>query len=164
MRDLFDEPKPMKAISLWQPWASLMAAGVKIHETRHWSTPHRGKIAIHAAKRLDHAAAPDQLCASVFGSFWARELPAGAIVAIGDLRRVALASEIEAKVTSADRTAGNFAVGRFAWEIANLQALRKPIPVIGRQGLFNWTPPADLEDHLKPPIDHLSFVREIGWA
>ncbi|HVM07165.1 MAG TPA: ASCH domain-containing protein [Acidimicrobiales bacterium] len=40
----------MKAISLWQPWASLIAYGVKTIETRSWSTPYRGRIAIHAAK------------------------------------------------------------------------------------------------------------------
>lgn len=39
-----------KAISLWQPWASLIAYGVKTIETRSWSTSYRGPIAIHAAK------------------------------------------------------------------------------------------------------------------
>ena len=43
----------MKALSLWQPWASLIAAGVKKVETRHWPTAYRGPIAIHAAKRLE---------------------------------------------------------------------------------------------------------------
>jgi activating signal cointegrator 1 len=45
----------MKAISLWQPWASLIACGAKPYETRHWAPPaeligHR--IAIHAAKKV----------------------------------------------------------------------------------------------------------------
>ncbi|MBP0020973.1 MAG: ASCH domain-containing protein, partial [Cyanobacteria bacterium SBLK] len=31
-----------KAISLWQPWASLIAMGRKKFETRHWSTDYRG--------------------------------------------------------------------------------------------------------------------------
>lgn len=39
------------AISLWQPWASLMASGHKSIETRSWSTHLRGLVAIHAAKR-----------------------------------------------------------------------------------------------------------------
>ena len=41
----------MRAISLWQPWASAIAVGAKRVETRHWSTPYRGPLAIHAAKR-----------------------------------------------------------------------------------------------------------------
>ena len=42
----------MKALTLYQPWASLVALGVKTIETRSWSTPYRGPLAIHAgAKR-----------------------------------------------------------------------------------------------------------------
>lgn len=29
----------MRALSLWQPWASAIAAGAKKIETRGWSTP-----------------------------------------------------------------------------------------------------------------------------
>jgi protein gp37 len=72
---LNDDAPPIKALSLWQPWASLMAARVKIHETRHWKTDYRGPIAIHAAKTRDFAGAPDELCAAMFGKFWTHELP-----------------------------------------------------------------------------------------
>ena len=41
----------MKAITLWDPWASAMALELKRNETRGWSTPYRGPLAIHAAKR-----------------------------------------------------------------------------------------------------------------
>ena len=44
----------MQAISLWQPYASLIAAKVKPFETRHWpAQSHRigQRIAIHAALR-----------------------------------------------------------------------------------------------------------------
>lgn len=41
----------MKAITLWQPWASLLACGAKGYETRSWATSYRGQIAIHAAKK-----------------------------------------------------------------------------------------------------------------
>lgn len=40
----------MKAITIWQPWASLIAVGAKRFETRSWPTSYRGPIAIHAAK------------------------------------------------------------------------------------------------------------------
>lgn len=45
----------MKAISLWQPWASLIACGVKPYETRHWAPPREligQRIAVHAAKKI----------------------------------------------------------------------------------------------------------------
>ena len=40
----------MKAISLWQPWASLVATGAKTYETRSWPTKYRGPLVICAAK------------------------------------------------------------------------------------------------------------------
>lgn len=39
----------MKTLTLWQPWASLLACGAKKFETRGWATQYRGPIAIHAA-------------------------------------------------------------------------------------------------------------------
>jgi activating signal cointegrator 1 len=39
----------MKAISLLQPWATLVVMGVKTIETRSWQTPHRGELLIHAS-------------------------------------------------------------------------------------------------------------------
>lgn len=50
----------MKAISLWQPWASLIACGAKPFETRHWAPPRDligQTIAIHAAKKIEKGAA-----------------------------------------------------------------------------------------------------------
>lgn len=67
----------MKAISLWQPWASLIAAGAKPYETRHWAPPREligATIAIHAAKKVDKDAA-DMADALVHGQFW-RDLEA----------------------------------------------------------------------------------------
>lgn len=46
----------MKALTLHQPWASLIAVGAKTIETRSWSTRHRGRVVIHAGKRLYTAA------------------------------------------------------------------------------------------------------------
>lgn len=40
----------VRAISLWQPWASLIVTGAKTYETRSWSTSYRGPLVICAAK------------------------------------------------------------------------------------------------------------------
>ena len=42
----------MKAITLTQPWATLVAIGAKRIETRSWRTFYRGPLAIHAGKTL----------------------------------------------------------------------------------------------------------------
>lgn len=43
-------PKKIKAITLHQPYASLVAVGAKEYETRSWDTSHRGPLLICAAK------------------------------------------------------------------------------------------------------------------
>lgn len=43
----------MKAVTIRQPYASLIAAGVKTVETRPRRTSYRGRVAIHAAKAED---------------------------------------------------------------------------------------------------------------
>ena len=43
----------MKAISIRQPWASLIVAGIKDIENRSWMTSYRGKVLVHAAQKID---------------------------------------------------------------------------------------------------------------
>lgn len=42
----------MKALTLTQPWATLVAIGAKRIETRSWTTRYSGRVAIHAGKGL----------------------------------------------------------------------------------------------------------------
>jgi len=161
--DLFSEAPTMKALSLWQPWATLVARGLKARETRHWSTDYRGPIAIHAAKTLDMAGAPKGLCRAGLGAQWFDACPLGAVVAVARLTSCHRAEQVEADLTRADRAAGNYTPGRYAWRLTDVRALGEPIPLTGRQGLFNWTPPDDLGARLGPILDHAAAVRAIGW-
>jgi hypothetical protein len=43
----------MKALSIMQPWAWLIAAGHKDIENRTWATDYRGPVLIHAGKKFD---------------------------------------------------------------------------------------------------------------
>jgi hypothetical protein len=45
--------KPLYALSLKQPWATLLVYGRKTIEIRRWPTARRGKILIHAARVPD---------------------------------------------------------------------------------------------------------------
>lgn len=87
----------MKAITIRQPWASLIASGDKLYETRTWNTKYRGPIAIHAGKQLDKdafrylitpIATIEQLTACGITPENAEELPRGAVIAIADLVNV----------------------------------------------------------------------------
>ena len=46
-------PTKFLAISVKQPWAALLVAGVKTVEVRTWATRARGPVLIHAAKTAD---------------------------------------------------------------------------------------------------------------
>lgn len=46
----------MKVITIKQPFASLIAAGLKEYEFRTWKTKYRGEIFIHAGKGIDKKA------------------------------------------------------------------------------------------------------------
>lgn len=50
----------MKAITLTAPWGTLVAIGAKRMETRAWSTPYRGPLAIHQAKGLNGLRLPGE--------------------------------------------------------------------------------------------------------
>ena len=43
----------MKAISIQQPWASMIVFGFKPVENRKWRTTHRGPLLIHASFKVD---------------------------------------------------------------------------------------------------------------
>ena len=164
MTDLFGDVATIKCLSLWQPWGSLVAKGVKRHETRHWSTEYRGPIAIHAAKTVVVEGAPVALCIAALGKNWKFAVPRGEVVAIAELVGCRDAGRIVDQLTRADYEAGNFAPGRFAWVLDKVRPLMRPVPLVGRQGLFNWTPPEDLESRLGPVVDHEAACRYIGSA
>lgn len=86
----------MRALTLWQPWASLIAVGAKTIETRSWSTTYRGPLAIHAAKRQPDWSAMKELVAGHAWNEWyaaglvaedgsTDHIPLGAVVAVCDL-------------------------------------------------------------------------------
>lgn len=141
----------MKAISLWQPYATLIALGVKRFETRHWSTNYRGPLAIHAAKRparleecnLDIRAALHRL-----GHPDLSTLPHGCIVCAVDL--TACYTVIDTNfineglalglITPMEGHFGDYTPGRFAWRLDNVRLVDN-VPAKGSQGFWEWTPP-----------------------
>ena len=85
----------LKALTIHQPWASLIALGHKRIETRSWPTSHRGPIAIHAGRRslaegydivehkLRYQRDAQSECALL--DLYRESFPLGAIIAIANL-------------------------------------------------------------------------------
>ncbi|WP_051319909.1 ASCH domain-containing protein [Planktothrix agardhii] len=143
--------EPLTVITLWQPWATLLIKGVKIHETRSWYTSHRGKILIHAAKRkINWCEIQLNLLEEIYPDITEWDYPLGAIV--GEMELVNCRSmtategdynqkyfiHVNSPLYESDRLTGNWSDGRFAWEMRNPKPLSIP-NVKGKQGLWKYS-------------------------
>lgn len=124
----------MKALSLWQPWASAIALGMKMVETRHWSTRYRGPLAIHAAKRWT-ADEREMHALEVAVGAMPPTLPLGAFVATAQLVDIRRTEDLTDLLT-AEYYWGNYGPGRFGWVLVDIRPLPAPVPFKGHQGLF----------------------------
>jgi hypothetical protein len=140
----------MKVISIIQPWASLIVLGEKKFETRSWNTQHRGEIAIHASKKIDKSVCREEPFRSILAKHGYTEsnLPIGVILATGKLldcfkviedKGLSATLNVGITVSGNEYAFGDFSEGRFAWEIADVQALVEPIPAKGQLGLWNYS-------------------------
>lgn len=142
----------MKALTLTQPWASLMASGWKQIETRSWSTKYRGPLAIHAAKGFP-AWARD-LCAEPPFCIKLRHAPAYQLPLSRGLCVVELLGCISTdflqedwyraeellghEVGEYERDFGDYAPGRYAWVTRFVRHLDDQREVRGALGIWNW--------------------------
>ena len=153
----------MKALTIFQPWASAIAIGAKRIETRSWSTSYRGPIAIHAGKRritreLRDLQENSLVWQAVFWRWTDRyedALPFGTFVAVADLVGCCRTEDLVDLVDEPDfwdvRQApgcqsylhwyeddlGNYSPGRYGWILDNVRPLAEPIPYRGQQGLWS---------------------------
>jgi hypothetical protein len=143
--------RDLPVISLWQPYASLIFAGIKQHETRGFEPPLKyigGYIGIHATATFPAAKYISEelheLCLDEFGCSYNFTLPLGAI-----LGTVLLSGGVPTATTCAaspaDRIAGDWSPGRYAWPLSEVRKLPIPIPAKGKQGWWR---------HSCLPADH----------
>lgn len=150
----------MKALTLWQPWASLIALGHKKIETRCWKTKYRGELAIHSAANLP----PKWLGASrhqpefrdaIADCFNCRRdiddrsgihvdavikgLPYGKILCIVELVAIdEINDALREELSGEERIFGNYEDGRYAWHVKLIRKFDDPIPAKGNRLLWNW--------------------------
>lgn len=166
----------MKALTLTQPWATLIACGAKRIETRSWSTTYRGVIAIHAAKGLTSIGGKrgfQELCAtrpferalskwledcgamkSPLAAAWA--IPFGAIVATANLVECLSTNSHHSlfekvgyqkpSVHSDEYAFGCYDPDRFMWFLEGVKPLRQPIECRGALSL--WNVPKEAEERI----------------
>lgn len=154
----------MKVLTLTQPWATLVTIGAKRIETRSWRTSYRGPLAIHAAQGFAGLTGPAGFlgrCSSEpfrsalagAGITHGNQLPRGAIVAVCRLVDCVSTDSVVKQagawhrqrntfwpLTVQERAFGDYSAGRYAWLLADIQALPEPILAKGALGL--WEPDA----------------------
>jgi hypothetical protein len=129
----------MPALTLWQPWASLVAFGVKPYETRSRRPPSRLlglRVAIHAAARTPQfGEITPEIDAAMRNAtdnpLWFDLLPYGAVIATATLAEVYPAHAVPADAF------GDYGAGRWAWQLTDVHRLRPPVPAKGQQ-MYGW--------------------------
>lgn len=146
----------MKAITILQPFASLIALGEKNFETRGWKTKYTGELYIHAGKGKQYLDLCDK---EPFKSVLARHglskdsLPVGTIIAKTNLKECipmekfnhahtecTLVREVYPRiyVEGNEIAFGDWDYGRYAWLLQDTEMLKNPIPMKGQQRLWNF--------------------------
>lgn len=120
----------MKAISIIEPYASLILEGKKHIETRSWRTEYRGKILIHAS-------------ATRIPKEYRRLLPMVDKVRQGYILCTAylidcvkMTDEFIAQVDDEERAVGFYSPGRYAWFLSDITPLPYPVHAKGKLGLW----------------------------
>ena len=134
-----DMIETLPALSLWQPWASLIAIGAKPFETRGRCPPRRligRRIAIHAAGRKPRLADLDgetfeAMCEAFGYRRWLEALPRGAVVCTALLVEGLPVERVPHDLF------GDFSPGRWAWRLDDVRAVEPPVPARGQQ-VWGW--------------------------
>ncbi len=141
----------MRAITLWQPYAQLIAVGAKKFETRSWPTKYRGRIAIHAAKAVHYPSPEVKEIMKELGLKMS-ELDYGKVVCTANLVDCVEMGEVlikgmnvlasQFKQARHELTCGGWSVGRYAWKLEDIKVLDTPLAIKGSQQM--WTLRDDL--------------------
>lgn len=119
----------MKALSIQEPYASLILDGFKTMETRSWKTNYRGRLYIHAGKK-EYYHWKDNPDIAWFNPTKER----GCIIGYVDI--VDCIPTEKVPKNSDEIKYGFYGDGRYAWVLQNPCRI-SPVAVKGKLGLFN---------------------------
>lgn len=120
----------MKALTICQPYAELIARGDKLIENRTWYTPYRGCLAIHAGKSRDWLGYDDEEAARY--AVDVKSIVFGAVVAVVDLVDCVRVEELPHLLSTHEH-----AHGPWCLVLKNVRRLAEPIRYRGAQGLWD---------------------------
>ena len=127
----------MKVLTLKQPWATLVAEGIKQYEFRTWKTNYRGKVLIHAGVGIDKNELKKFEDMNL-------ECPSRRILAEVEIEDcLELDDDLNKKIINENNIAygSKYRTG-YAWKLKNVKKLDINKEINGKLGLWN----IDLED------------------
>lgn len=128
----------MKAISLLQPWASLVVMGAKKYETRSWNTFYRGRILIHASQGKE--AGMNLWYLDPFDKYIKdfNALPFGAIIGECKIEMTMETELVRKKLMGTDEYLfGDYSTGRMAWRLVQPVQYKRIIPCKGQLNVWD---------------------------
>lgn len=141
--------RTIKALTISQPFATLIGDGRKWVENRCWPTKYRGPLAIHAGKGTQYLTRT-QL----------EDFPTGCVLAVANLAACVELRAAQAvasrdpragirRIAGTNRTYRQFlshrhTEGPYCWVLSDVFRLHKPIVASGKQGLWEWECPPDI--------------------
>ena len=163
-----------KTLTVYQPWATMIALGHKTIETRNhaaykWLAGQQ--LAIHAGKRYERDAFEyliDRGFNPLQSLLLESAVPRGAIVAVcrvsdtcSECGAPTFGTRLICKnciarwltVGDMDAACSDTDTSTFGLVLEDVRALIEPVPVRGSQGVWGWRPPQGwtIETHTKPP-------------
>lgn len=122
----------MKIITLKQPWATLVAEGIKKYEFRSWKTNYRGKVLIHAGAGVDKKDMERFKDLNL-------EFPSKKIIAEVEIEDCL---ELDDKLNNEIIAENNIAYGSkvrtgYAWKLKNVKKIKSDKIINGKLGLWN---------------------------
>ena len=156
------DPDKLSAVTLHQPWASLILVLAKPFETRSWAPPKAlvgRRIGVHAGLRLVRDLPPETAAgvAAALGADWTGTLPRGRLICTATLEGAwrtgpglggGTRALVETLPGSPDLASfredpfGDYAEGRWIWRLKDVRAI-EPAPAL--RGLQRvWKVPAEI--------------------
>lgn len=122
----------MKVLTLKQPWATLVAEGIKEYEFRSWKTNYRGKILIHAGAGIDKKDMEKFNDLNL-------DFPSKKIIAEVELVEcLELDDELNEKIINENNIAyGTKKRNGYAWKLKNVKKINIEKEIKGQLGLWN---------------------------
>jgi gamma-glutamylcyclotransferase (GGCT)/AIG2-like uncharacterized protein YtfP len=139
-----------RALSVRQPWATLIVMGRKPNEYRSARTARRGRVFIHAAATMGKT----ERAAAIREGLDPDALPRGVIIGSVEIVDSVRASTFQP--SESDRRRGDYRSDLWAWKLARPEMLARPVPAKG--ALSFWLVPSSVVDQVETQTGGFVFV------